>query len=134
MTWFYQDKEFIDPQDNWGFIYEITNLDSGKKYIGKKQFYFKKYKRVKGKRKSYLVESDWQTYYGSSNYLQEDVKELGNEKFKRVILKLCKSKSECSFWEAKFQFDNDVLLKPDEYYNEWIMVRVRRSNLIKNKK
>ena len=64
MSWLYEDKPIEDPQGYWGFIYIITNLSTNKKYIGKKQFYFKKYKTVKGKRKGYMAESDWKQYRG----------------------------------------------------------------------
>ena len=131
MSWLYENELFEDPQDYWGFVYMITNLSNNKKYIGKKQFYFKKYKTVKGKRKGYLAESDWKSYFGSSETLKEEVSNVGSENFKREIIKLCKSKSECTYWETKYQFEFDVLLKPDEFYNEWIMARVRRSHLIK---
>jgi hypothetical protein len=131
MSWLYEGKPIEDPQGYWGFVYIITNLSNNKKYIGKKQFYFKKYKTVKGKRKGYLAESDWKCYFGSSETLKEEVSGCGEDNFKREILKLCKSKSECTYWETKYQFEFDVLLKPEEYYNEWIMARVRRSHLIK---
>lgn len=131
MSWLYENELFDDPQDYWGYVYIITNLSNNKKYIGKKQFYFKKYKTVKGKRKGYLAESDWKEYFGSSETLKEEVSASGTENFKREIIKLCKSKSECTYWETKYQFHFDVLLKPEEYYNEWIMARVRRSHLIK---
>jgi len=134
LTWYYKDEPFSDPQDYFGFVYIIENVDNNKKYIGKKQFYFKKIKKVKGKRKSYLQESDWREYWGSSDILKEEVVTIGERKFKRTILMLCKTKSECSYWESKLQFEYDVLLKPEEFYNEWIMCRVRRSHLIKSKK
>jgi hypothetical protein len=131
MSWIYQDKPFLDPLDNWGFVYIIEDTINNKKYIGKKQFWFKKYKTVKGKKKGYLAESDWQTYFGSNDKLNEEISTNGNEHFKRTILKLCGSKSECSYWEAKYQFEFDVILKPDEYYNQWISVKVTRKHLVK---
>ena len=133
MSWLYQGNVFEDPQEYWGFVYIIEDLFSGKKYIGKKQFKFKKYKTVKGKKKGFFTESDWKEYYGSSETLKEQVSLVGSDSFKRTILKLCNSKSECSYWEAKYQFEYDVLLKPDEFYNEWVMVKVRRAHLVKKK-
>ena len=130
MTWLYQDQPFDDPQEYWGFVYIVTDLSNNKKYIGKKQFYFKKIKTLKGKRKRFLVESDWKTYHGSNLELNEQVKANGDGGFTRTILKLCKSKSECSYWEAKYQFEYDVLLS-DEYYNSWISVRVTKKHLTK---
>lgn len=132
-SWQYNGEPFLNPGDWWGFIYIVEDLVSEKKYIGKKQFKFKKYKTVKGKRKGYFAESDWKEYYGSSETLKEQVSAIGPDSFKRTILKLCKSKSECSYWEAYFQFHYEVLLKPDEFYNEWISVKVRRAHLVKKK-
>ena len=74
--------------DNYGFVYIITNLQSGKKYIGKKFFYSIKSKVIKGKRKRQKLPSDWKTYYGSNTELQNDVKLHGTEHFKREIIHL----------------------------------------------
>jgi hypothetical protein len=94
-------------------------------------FWFKKTKQVKGKRKRYLAPSDWKSYYGSSKSLMEDVTALGEQNFKREILHLCKNKGECSYMEAKEQFDQDVLHNPDLFYNDWIIVRVHRKHILR---
>nr|QMP82856.1 MAG: hypothetical protein [Caudoviricetes sp.] len=130
MSWIYQDLPFEDPQEYWGFVYIIIDKVNKKKYIGKKQFYFKKIKTVKGKRKRYLTDSDWRDYFGSNIELNEQVKLHGEENFTREILKLCKSKSECSYYEAKLQFQEDVLLS-DEYYNAWVSVKVTKKHIKK---
>ena len=44
---FYEEKEFDDPLEYWGFVYLIEGLDNNKKYIGKKFFYSSKTKQVK---------------------------------------------------------------------------------------
>ena len=118
----------LDPKILYGFVYEITNKDNGKKYIGKKFFWSVKSYQKNKKRKKKKVESDWQDYYGSSELLLEDLNKIGNEQFDRKILRLCKTKSECAYFEAKYQFDYKVL-ESDEYYNSWIMVKVRKSHL-----
>ena len=109
-------------------MYQITNLTNGRKYIGKIFFYSAKTKQVKGKKKKIKVPSDWQTYYGSSAELTKDVLSLGNENFTREIIHLCLSKGDCGYLEAKEQFVRGAL-ESDEYYNTWIMVRVRKSHL-----
>jgi hypothetical protein len=130
LNWTYNDKEFTEDLigDNLGFVYEITNLENNRKYIGKKLFHSSKTKQVKGKKKRIKVPSDWQTYYGSSADLAKDVLSLGQETFQRKIIHLCKSRGECSYLEAKEQFLNCVMERED-YYNTWIMVRVRKSHI-----
>lgn len=130
LNWKYNNEDFTADLigDNYGFVYKITNLTNNKKYIGKKFFYSTKTKQVKGKRKKVKVASDWQIYYGSSDILQKDVLQYGQENFIREILHLCKSKGECGYLEAKEQFLNNVL-ESDDYYNTWIMVRVRKSHI-----
>jgi len=116
-------------EDEWyGFVYQITNNKTGKKYIGKKLFWHKKTKQVKGKKKRILVESDWRDYFGSNAELQNDVKTHGKNNFTRLILKLCKNKGECNYYETKAIFENDCLLKED-FYNQWVSCKIARSHL-----
>jgi len=110
----------------YGFIYVITNLTNNKKYIGKKQMKsVKKLKPLKGKKnkRHFDIETDWKTYTSSSNDLNIDIQALGMDKFKFEIIKLCDSKFELSYYEAKLQFDNDVLIK-DGFYNGIINCRI----------
>jgi hypothetical protein len=135
--WLHHDSPFepieLDPKKIYGFVYLIENLVNGRKYVGKKLFFFKGFKTVKKKKKRILVESDWKTYYGSSNALQKDLDELGKENFRRVILHLCTSKSECSYLEMKEQVERNAILS-DGYYNDQIRVRVTRVQLTKYRK
>lgn len=128
--WVFNGLSFEEPQvEHYGFVYLITNLTNNKMYVGKKLFWFKKTRQVKGKKKRYLAPSDWKSYYGSSKTLLEDVKLLGEQNFKREIIHLCKNKGECSYFEAKEQFDRSVLHNPELYYNDWIIVRVHRKHI-----
>ena len=121
-------SEILD--DYIGFVYLIVNMLSGKKYIGKKLLKFKRTKQVKGKKKKTTIESDWKNYYGSNKELKTDVETLGAHNFRREILRLCKTKGECNYHEAKMQFSLDVL-EDKGYYNEWISVKVSRSHIPK---
>ena len=140
MSWIYENTQVETlPEDCVGFVYLITNNLTGRKYIGKKLAKFskttykmvklkngnKKRKKIKGK-----TDSDWQTYYGSSPELTKDVLELGVENFSREVLFYCKSKSECSYIEAREQFARRVL-ESNDYYNGHIQVRVHGSHIIK---
>ena len=130
LEWTYNKEIFTEDNigDNYGFVYIITNLSNNKKYIGKKFFYSSKTKQVKGKKKKVKVFSDWENYYGSNSELKNDVETLGKELFSREIIHLCKSKGAAGYLEAKEQFVRNVL-ENDDYYNTWIMVRVRKSHL-----
>lgn len=131
--WFYNGKE-IGDDDIVGyvsFVYIITNLENNKRYIGKKIFKSIRRQKVKGKTRKKKVEkeSDWKSYYGSNISLLRDVEELGQTRFRREIVKLCKTRGQASYWEAKLQMQYEVLEKPDDFYNEWVMVKVHRSHL-----
>jgi hypothetical protein len=126
--WLYNNEPFDDIADYVGFVYIITNLTNGRKYIGKKNLYFSKTRTVKGKKKRTKVESDWRDYFGSNKELLEDVEKLGKDNFKREIVRLCKSKGEFGYWEAKLQFEYNVL-ESNEWYNSFIMVRVHKKHL-----
>tara|TARA_R110000772_G_scaffold99174_2_gene198854 strand:- start:12176 stop:12613 length:438 start_codon:yes stop_codon:yes gene_type:complete len=130
--WWYKFQELNEEtvEGYVGFVYKITNLETKRKYIGKKILKFTRRKSIKGqkRRKKVVLDSDWREYYGSNKELKQDVETLGPEKFIREVLKLCKSKSEMSYWEAHFQFKYDVLLS-DDYYNSWISCKIHKSNL-----
>ena len=129
--WLYNGVEFnpeTDIEKNIGFVYKITNLDNGKIYIGKKLFEFTRTKKVKGKRKKVKKESDWESYYGSNETLQEDVERLGQDRFKREILKLCKTKGTCSYWETYEIMARHAIIS-DDYYNEWVQCKISRSHI-----
>jgi len=133
MTWIYNGKVYdpeSPPEEYAGFVYRITNLSNNMKYIGKKILWSRRRVKQKGKtrRKIVIKESDWRNYYGSNISLKEEVKKNGPDKYKREILKFCRTKGECSYYEAKLQFDNDVLLR-DDYYNELIMCRVNSKHI-----
>lgn len=117
------------PVDTYGFIYCIENNASGRKYIGKKQIYKKlKRKPLKGRKnkRHFVTESDWKEYTSSSNEVNDDITKHGKNNFKFKILQLCQSKWELAYYEAKLQFENNVLLD-ESYYNGIINLRIGRA-------
>ena len=140
MVWLYENTQIEQlPEDCVGFVYLITNQLSGRKYIGKKLAKFskttyrvvklkngnKKRKKIKSK-----IDSDWQLYYGSNIELNQDIARLGADNFTREILFYCRSKAECSYIEAREQFNHRVL-ESDDYYNGQIVCRIHGSHIRK---
>jgi hypothetical protein len=128
--WIYNSEPFDseDIGEYIGFVYLLTDPD-GKKYVGKKLFVSKrKIPPLKGKtrRRTVVKESDWKTYYGSSEEVQTLVE--SNIPFKRQILHLCKTKGELSYMELKEQIERKVLLRSD-YYNGIIQVKIHASHV-----
>jgi hypothetical protein len=130
--WLYNNQEFKEtPEEFQGFVYCITEHSTGMMYIGKKFFWKPKVLPVNKTRKRRVrtrVESDWRDYYGSNKFLRQLIEANGKDNYKREILKLCRSKGECSYYEAKLQFEYDVLLSPN-YYNEFIGCKINASHL-----
>jgi hypothetical protein len=133
--WYYNEKSYEEtPEEYQGFVYQITELDTGKKYIGKKNFWKPKILPKNSKRSRRVrtrVESDWRTYFGSSEEVKLLIEEKGEKNYKREILRLCQTKGEMSYYEAKLQFERDVLLS-DEYYNSFIGCKIHKRHLPKN--
>lgn len=133
--WFYKGSPIEEiPEGYFGFIYLIENIDTGKKYLGRKYFTASKTRQVKGKKKKSRVESDWKDYYGSSDILLKDIEALGKEKFIRKIIRLCKTRGETNYWEAKLQFNLNVLEETladgsPAWYNGNILVKFTRKNI-----
>ena len=115
------------PKNTFGFIYKITNNETGKFYIGKKQLMSKTNVKLGKKEKAALPiqrgrtpskKVDWQNYWGSNKPLLEELK-LGKDKFTREILMVCSSKKMLTYWEAAYQIKLDVLLI--DSYNETVL-------------
>ena len=126
--WILEESVVID-ENTFGFIYEITNTITNKKYIGKKQCQSRiKRKPLKGKTRNRIdyKESDWKSYTSSSNDLNEELKKYGKDKFIFKILRICDSKWALAYFEIKEQIDRDVLFK-EEYHNGIINCRIGKA-------
>lgn len=128
--WYYNGRpvEEIDLKYD-AFVYLITNLISGRQYIGLKLTKFSKTKQVKGKKKKFKIESDWRDYWSSSEELKADVELLGQDNFKREIIYFCLNKGTANYLEAREQFDRRVLENPDKFYNGIINCRVHKAHI-----
>jgi hypothetical protein len=128
VTWYYDGVPFEDDGTHFGFVYLIENLITNRKYIGRKYFSKAGVRQVNGKKKKIRKTSDWENYWGSNETLKAEVAELGEHNFRRTILHLCKSRSECSYFETYEIFTRHCLL--DElYYNEWVSAKIRKAHL-----
>ena len=131
--WIFEDRAFLskDINDLYGFVYLITNIQSGRKYIGRK--YFWQFRTPKGKKRKVKSESDWKKYYGSCPELKDDIKLLGKQNFSRVILSLHKTKGKTNYEETRQLFTNNVLTESldngvPRYYNSNILSRYYRKD------
>lgn len=142
--WSYKGRHLVEPQKGYyGFIYKITHKPTGKSYIGKKSFYHNIKKKLtqkelseqtgRGRRaltKVISKESDWKRYYGSSQQLKDYIKENGTDDFHREVLQLARTKKELTYLETKYLFSLEVLEKPDDYYNDNILGKFFRRDLL----
>ena len=131
--WLYQGSTFTsdDIGDFFGYVYCITNLQSGKKYIGRK--YFTQRRKPRGGKRRVTSESDWKRYYGSSEELKSDVKRLGKENFKREIISLHTTLGKVNYEETRQLFLHDVLTESladgtPSYYNSNILGRYMKKD------
>lgn len=132
MNWEYNYLEITElDEEVFGFVYRITNMCTGKFYIGKKQARFKRtlppLKGMKRKRVSY-VESDWRDYYGSNAELNRDVLAYGPQFFRREILHFASASGELSYLELKEQMKYCVLER-DDCYNGIIQVKIHKKHV-----
>jgi hypothetical protein len=123
-------NESVEITDQtFGFIYEIINTVTNKKYIGKKQCQSRiKRKPLKGKTRNRIdyKESDWKTYTSSSNDLNDEIKKYGKDKFIFKILQTCDSKWALAYYEIKEQIDKEVLFR-DDYHNGIVNCRIGKA-------
>jgi hypothetical protein len=128
-----------DPTFNideyYGYVYMTTNLENGRQYIGKKIFKHTTNKKLGKKelaslptqrgripsKKKIIKESDWKTYYGSADEVKQWAKSIPPEKLQRVVLRLCLSSKELTYYETKYLFEYDVLADDKIWVNSNIL-------------
>jgi len=130
------------PQNTFGFIYKILHIPTGKSYIGKKSLYHNVKKKLTkkelkeqigpGRKPTHITiqkESDWRTYYGSHDEIKTLIKEKKEREFRRFILEFAYNKKHLTYLECKHLFVNEVLEKPDEYFNTNILGKFFKKDL-----
>ena len=125
-----------DVGDYWGFVYNITNLQNQRQYIGRKYFWQKRKPRntVKNKRRTRVTsESNWRIYYGSCPELKQDVEKFGRGSFSRTILSLHLTPGKVNYEETRQLFLNNVLVESltdgtPAFYNSNILGRYYRKD------
>jgi len=146
MSWIYKKQEITSlndfPEGTFGFVYQLTHIPTGKKYIGKKVLFhnrkvklgkkeLKEYEGLIGRRPTYKIatkESDWKTYYGSSKTLKEVLKKESKDNFKREILIFAPTKKLLTYYETQTLFVYRVLEEPDMYFNDNLLGKFFRKD------
>ena len=135
--WIYEGAPFTsdDIGDYYGFVYRITNTNNSKSYIGRK--YFVQKRKPKGGKRRVTSESNWRRYFGSSAELKQDIRELGEENFRREILSIHSTPGRVNYEETRQLFLNDVLTKTltegtPAFYNSNILGRYYRKDYFGN--
>jgi hypothetical protein len=126
MSWRYKGDYITElddmPNDVFGFIYKITNTETGEYYIGKKQVISVR-KRNFGKKEIALLEdkrvkkyemvakeSDWKEYRSSNQTVKNwFLDEQTSSKCNLEILRFCSNKKSLTYYELQEQFAHDVL-------------------------
>ena len=130
------------PENCIGFVYKITNIKTGKFYIGKKSLFSNVRKKLTKKelaeysgpgrkptKKLVTSESNWQDYWGSNKGILQEIKEEGTDSFRKEILKFCFNKKQLTYWEVHYQCVNEVLLS-DKSYNDNVLAKFFRKDLV----
>ena len=137
--WRYLESPFGggDVGDFYGFVYNITNLQNQRQYIGRKYFWQKRKPRTGNKdakrRRRVTSESNWRNYYGSCPELKQDIKKYGKESFRRTILSLHETPGRVNYEETRQLFLNNVLIEKltdgtPAFYNSNILGRYYRKD------
>jgi hypothetical protein len=122
----------FDPDEWFGFIYRIINIEENRHYIGKKQFFSTTRRKVAGRknRRKVVKETMWESYTSSSNHISEALEVHGTDKFLFIIESLHETKASLTYRETELQILEDVLRKklPDGtpmYYNRQIGANIK---------
>jgi hypothetical protein len=145
--WNYKGKIINNIEDMgeiipFGFIYEVTHLPTGKKYLGKKQL-ISVQKKALGKKELALItdkrlskkktvtkETDWKDYHGSHLEIKQMIKDKKQSEFKREILIFVSSKKLLTYYEDKYLYINGVIEPGSTYFNDNISGRFFKKDFL----
>lgn len=129
--WSYKGQQLFEPPSgSYGFIYVITHIPTGKKYLGRRYLTKAGYKTVNKKRIKIRKPSDWQDYYSSSPELIAMVEREGKENFHREIVAFGYSRGHTNYLEVRYQFIFKVI-ESDQWMNSNISSKYFRKNVCK---
>lgn len=122
----------IEFEKSIGFIYIITQLSTGRRYIGRKLLTKASTKTTKGIKKKIRKDSDWIEYWSSSPKIKAWIDESGTDDFSKEILIFVSSKSELMYAEEYYLYKTNALLS-DMWLNDNIRAKIMRAWFSKNK-
>jgi hypothetical protein len=145
--WLYKNQEIKELTDMpepqpFGFIYEVTHVPTGRKYLGKKQLISVQNKPLgkkelalltdkrSSKKKKVIKESDWKTYYGSNPEIKQLIKDKKQSEFIREILMFVPSKKLLTYYEDKYLYINEVLEPGSVYFNDNVSGRFFKKDFL----
>jgi len=144
--WLYKNEQIEEltdmPEHTFGFIYEVTHIESGRKYLGRKQL-ISVQKKALGKRelaeltdkrsskkKTVIKETDWKTYYGSHPEIKQMIKDGKQLEFLREILMFVPTKKQLTYFEDKYLYMNAVIEPGSIYYNDNVSGRFFKKDFL----
>ena len=122
----------VEFKNSIGFIYIITQLSTGRRYIGRKLLTKASTKTTKGIKKKIRKDSDWIEYWSSSPKIKAWIDESGTDDFSKEILIFVSSKSELMYAEEYYLYKTNALLS-DMWLNDNIRAKIMRVWFSKNK-
>jgi len=145
MSWIYKGSYITElsdmPEGTIGFIYKITNGQTGQYYIGKKNVASIR-KRNFGKKEIALLtdkrmkryemvtkESDWKTYRSSNKTVSEWFNDSDNDKLNLEILRFCSTAKSLTYYELQEQFAHNVLVD-ENALNDNLIGKFFRKDLV----
>ena len=137
-VWLFEGKDYDPayediPDDVLGFVYIITDTETGEKYVGQKRMRKPKVLPITKSRKRRIrtvVESDWRSYYSSNGIIKENATAGHTDRYQREILRFGTTKGDLHLLELMEQINRNVLFDP-KYLNGLVNVRIHKKHISK---